>query len=405
MTIVSELPYIFRSIIRAHKLVALTEIALIAFAFMVVGNAAPVIFSTAHSLYSTSGIRESNLGVLHFEIGSTGDDVPHPLAVVDELRSTDGVAGAAVVSSLPLENRALTFNPLRELGQNAVPKAVTAYLGSSGFMDILGVRLQRGRGFQPDEYAGIKGMWPGSNVTIVSRDLADYLWPNSDPLGKLLVASNDHTYRVVGVADRVAGSHPSSLADKQLVAFFPTSPGPNLNDTYIFSLEPTADRRKVFNAVAERMHKAFPLAAYSRPVTFEEIRAQYFSKEVRAAWSFGLVCIAVTITMAVGVGALAAFWIEQRRRSIAIRRALGAPQARIIAYFVAENGALSMVGILLGATLALFANQWLLQHFELQRVNIYYFVLGGAAFFLINLLSISNSLRRCVSIDLARALA
>lgn len=395
---------IFKTLFKAHKLLAATLIALIGLSFMVIGNALPSILSTLAAIGAPSGLREAGLGVLHIEENAGAQGQADGSFVLSRLAAVGGVQQAAVISSLPLQNRALTFNPYRQRGGDAVPRAVSAYVGTPGFVPLLGVHLVLGRDFRAEEYARPDGLLPGGSVAIVSRDLADYLWPGQvNPLGKVLLASNDRAYRVVGVIDRLAETNPRSLADRQLVALFPGIPGAGLEDTFVFRYDSRTDANALFDRVAETVHAALPSSVVGRPQSFSQVRADYFAGAVRTSSLFAAICATVLATMALGVGGLVAYWLSQRRSTIAIRRALGATRTQIAAYFLAENVLLSALGVSLGIVLALAANRWLLGHFEMRSIPWIDFLAGGCLFVFINLCAVALPLRRSLACDPAMA--
>lgn len=394
-----DLSYILKSIARAHIVTAMTMIALIALSFMVVGNAIPVVFSTLDSLYSTSGVEESNLGVLHIQNAATDTQTVSPLEVIAHLNAVPGVKASAAISSLPLQNEALTFNPMRQRGENAVPRGTTAYIGSPGFLSVLGVRLFEGRTFASDEYASTEGMLPQAKVTIITQDLANYLWPNSEALGKLLIASDENTYQVIGVVGRVAETSPTSLAKSQFVAFFPAAAGKNLSETYIFRYNSSFNVASSFDKIALQIHQLYPFAAYARPTSFEQLRSDYFAKSVKTAWMLAVICLVVVLTMSMGIGGLTSHWFAQRRRSVAIKRSLGASRGDIVRYFLVENLTLTFIGVVIGAVAAALANQWLLRHFEMQQTDYLSLAYGCVVFVLINLASIAAPLRKSVTTE------
>ncbi|MEO9091880.1 MAG: FtsX-like permease family protein, partial [Rhodanobacter sp.] len=89
------------------------------------------------------------------------------------------------------------------------------------------------------------------------------------------------------------------------------------------------------------------------------------------------VIIAMLLVTALGIVGLASFWVQQRRRQIGIRRAIGATRSDILHYFQTENFLIVTGGIVLGMVLAYGLNLLLIKHYELARLPLYYLPIGA----------------------------
>ena len=86
---------------------------------------------------------------------------------------------------------------------------------------------------------------------------------------------------------------------------------------------------------------------------------------------------------ALGIAGLASFWVQQRRRSIGIRRAIGATRGDILRYVQTENFLIVSGGIVLGMLLAYAVNLWLMTHYELPRLPFLYLPIGAVLLWLL----------------------
>ena len=89
------------------------------------------------------------------------------------------------------------------------------------------------------------------------------------------------------------------------------------------------------------------------------------------------VIAALLLVTALGIIGLASFWVQQRRRQIGIRRALGATRGDILRYFQTENFLIVTGGIVLGMALAFGLNLMLMKLYELPRLPLYYLPIGA----------------------------
>jgi putative ABC transport system permease protein len=89
----------------------------------------------------------------------------------------------------------------------------------------------------------------------------------------------------------------------------------------------------------------------------------------------------------VGAYGLATFNVRRRTRQVGIRRALGAQRTEVAAYFLVENGLITIVGLLCGTVLALLISTWLTTHYGLPRLDPRYLLVGSALLWLVGQLA------------------
>lgn len=110
------------------------------------------------------------------------------------------------------------------------------------------------------------------------------------------------------------------------------------------------------------------------------------------------VIAALLIVTALGIVGLASFWVAQRRRTIGVRRALGATRGNILHYFQTENFVLATFGIALGMVLAYGINLFLMSHYELPRLPGIYFPVGAVLLWLIGQVAVLGPALRAAAV-------
>ena len=95
------------------------------------------------------------------------------------------------------------------------------------------------------------------------------------------------------------------------------------------------------------------------------------------------VIVALLLVTSLGIVGLASFWVQQRRRSIGIRRAIGATRGDILRYVQTENFLIVSGGIVLGMLLAYALNLWLMKYYELPRLPLLYLPVGAGLLWLL----------------------
>jgi putative ABC transport system permease protein len=114
----------------------------------------------------------------------------------------------------------------------------------------------------------------------------------------------------------------------------------------------------------------------NNPEAMTQVRRDVFSVD-RAFAAMLLVVSGVMLAVtACGIVGLTSYWVEQRRRQIGIRRALGATRTRVVQHFQGENLLVVLAGTLTGAALGIGLNIVVAQAFESARMPVWYVIIG-----------------------------
>ena len=116
------------------------------------------------------------------------------------------------------------------------------------------------------------------------------------------------------------------------------------------------------------------------------------------AWILLGVITALLLVTALGIIGLTSFWVQQRRRQIGIRRAVGATRGDILRYFQIENFLIVSVGIVLGMLLAFALSLTLMKFYELPRLPLYYLPIGAVTLWLLGQLSVLGPALRAAAV-------
>jgi putative ABC transport system permease protein len=143
------------------------------------------------------------------------------------------------------------------------------------------------------------------------------------------------------------------------------------------------------------MLRAEELLADSNPAriimsvrSLQETREESYRLDSSMSRILQVVIGTLVFITSMGIVGLAVFGINRRRKQIGTRRALGATQLEIIRYFVTENLIISVVGVTLGALLTTGFNIFLVQAFNMPRIDWYYIPLGMLTLILVGFLAV-----------------
>ena len=383
------------SSLRHHKLTAGLLVLQVALTLAIVANAAFMVAQRLQRIHTPSGLAEQQLSLIRVE--GTAKDENHQArhaADLDTLRRIPGVQAAVAVGwALPFSSSVNSYGvcPNEEALKRAMAASsldhsgclsIDTYSGSQGFLQALGLRVIAGRDFTPDEY--VTGDVP---AIMLTRAAARKFFGDKDPLGQVVFAGK-HSSRVVGIVSDVVRPMLRGDGSDGEVMLWPQLPDDN-ETTYLLRSAP-ADRDRVLAAAAKALQALDPdrLIPEAGRRTYTQMREDYFQRDttmIGLLLSAGLGLLFVT---ALGVAGLANFWVQQRTRTIGIRRAIGATRTDILRYFQAENFLIVGGGVVLGMVLALVLNLLLMSRYELPRLPVWYLPTGALALWALGQLSV-----------------
>jgi putative ABC transport system permease protein len=393
------------STLRRHKLTALLLILEIALTCAIVCNAVFLISQRMQRMDIPSGVTEHELVQIQLAyIGNRPDADARAETDLAALRQIPGVQQAALSISLPFSMAGPNSDIKLLLGQKQPTISISNYFGQN-LLPTLGLKLIAGRDFQPGEYVGLasattalqNGVPKGIPQTvIVSKAVAERLWPGQGALGKTIYFGNDLPFRVIGVVAQLARSGSLYLGANYSM-LMPISINLTSGGSYVIRCAPH-ERERVLRAAIAKLKQVDPRRVVLQARTFDELRRAYFANDRSMAGILAGVIAALLIVTALGIAGLASFWVAQRRRTIGVRRALGATRADILHYFQTEKFLLATIGIALGMVLAYAINLFLMLHYELPRLPAVYFPVGAVALWVIGQLAVLGPALRAAAV-------
>jgi putative ABC transport system permease protein len=384
-----------------HRLTALLLVLQVSLTCAIVCNVAFMIASRVAELHQSSGVAEDELVM----IDSTDlDEHAQPLVRHDTdlaaLRAIPGVKSAVAVDALPF-NHSDWSNGIALVQDGPARAAATAFNGTPGELTTLGLHLAEGRDFLPDEYVPLDSAhdWGGIDrvpVVIVTRALADKLFPGQDPLGKSIYP-DEKPVRIVGVVDHLVRPHTHEDESNEYATVLPMLPDTN-GVTYVMRTS-QQDRDRVLKQASQVLNNINGNRILQHARTFSQLRSDYFHRGRTMIALLIAAALGLLSVTGIGIAGLANFWVQQRRRSIGIRRALGATRHDILYYFQTENFLIVTAGITLGALLAYGLNMLLMVHYEQPRLPMLYLAAGAAALWLLGQLAVLGPALRAAAVS------
>jgi predicted permease len=273
-------------------------------------------------------------------------------------RTLPGVEEAAVgdEAALPLGHRSSTRLPLIREGietmDNQAP-VIDSPIVSPEYFHLLGMPLLRGRLFSDQD------LEDKPQVAVVNQAAARTYWPNQDPLGKrvrlplntrgLLSTAKPAWTTIVGV---IADARTESLADAAIPQIYLSSYQQTSKDLAIF-LRGQLDPSGIPAQLREQIQTVDPTLPVFHAETLDDVLSTSLS--VRRFSMAMVAFFAATALLLTGLGIYGtiSYVVNEQRREIAIRLALGAQRGDVLKMVLRRGIALAAAGAGLGVAGAL----------------------------------------------------
>ncbi|WP_049621144.1 FtsX-like permease family protein [Frateuria defendens] len=394
--------------LRHHKLTAGLLVLQVAVTCAIVCNTGFMVANRIAQISIDSGVDEAGLSMLDSESVDKDENLlARHQADLDALRAIPGVTDAVVVDTLPLgrsESSYGTCASMADFERGAAARNLeqagclqpAVFAGTPGELKALGLRLVEGRDFRAEEF--VDGYPQTPPVAIISRALAARLYPGKEALGQSVVTGARKPIRVVGVVDTLVRPRLNTLGSSQFTMLWPQRPA-DRRITYLLRSAP-AERGRVLRQAVEALMRLSPnrIIPPDSVRTYAELRRDYFHRDLAMIALLLASGAGLLFVTALGIGGLASFWVQQRRRTIGIRRAVGATRADILRYFLAENFLIVGAGIVLGLLLAVALNLLLMQRYEVPRLPLACLPAGALAMWLLGQLAVLSPARRAAKV-------
>jgi predicted permease len=344
---------------RGRKRVTVANMLLVgqvAFSFLLLMTAALFLRSIKRAYEIDPGFQTAHLATFMTNPGQAGYGKAQTKAFYKDARERvmrlPGVASASWSANLPLWAR--TVNGLQVEGREQRPKAekITTILNTvdRDYFETAGVTIDRGRVFTEVDQEN------SAPVAIVNEKMAHDFWPGEDALGKRVQLPGEKQMRqIVGIARNANYSVWSE--PPQLCVYVPLEQ--NYYDGMVFYVRSKGEPREILQPVEREVRSAAPQILVSGTRTGRElVDGGLFQAKVGVMLLsvFGLVALGLA---SIGLYGIMAYSVNQRKREIGLRMALGAAQASVLRLILKQGMALVLTGVAIGLVASLFVDRLL----------------------------------------------
>jgi putative ABC transport system permease protein len=330
-------------------------------------------------------------------------------ADLDALRAMPGVVSAAWVNQIPLSNSG--NNSGFDLKPNAEESVTTAatYIADPEIVATWGLRLVEGRPFRADESQLVDENSPeppAVKTAIITTGMAKILYPNeSSVVGKPFYWGATGPIEIIGVVETLVspwGRASWGGGDGSRSVIFPSRLVQNWR-TYAVRVDDRSALDRLATQADEMLQKRVPGRMSGGVDTMAETRQQRYEGEHTLINGLLIVMGLLLVMTASGIVGLASLWVNQRRKQIGVRRALGARRADIVRLFVTENVLITATGVVVGCGLALGLNALMMDQLELSKLPLGYLGAGSGVLLALGVAAVLGPALRAASVPPAVA--
>ena len=281
-------------------------------------------------------------------------DMPRQLAFFHEVEERlSRIPGAGIVAlgdTLPPSGgmQATFFASIEVPGHPRPAQGTGGMVGyrmvTPSYFPALAIPIVRGRGFIEQDRA------PSENPVILSEALARKMFPNEDPLGKMMrftTLSEQGGWRsIVGIAANVKNNGPTTLGDPEFYIPWKNDAESYVGHSYVLFRTSLGPATLVPWARSE-------IAAIDStvPVEFATMSTRVGKLSERPRFDATLLSLFAVIGLllaALGIYGVVSFSVGRRTQEIGVRMALGATPQNILKMVLADVARWTVAGALLG---------------------------------------------------------
>ena len=297
----------------------------------------------SHDLgFRTEGVALArlNLGLLSYE---PADAQVFLTSLTERLGSRPDVRAVSTSTRVPLQNGGAQgyFFQVPGYEPGADEELRVDLVGASpGYFESLGIPLLSGRDVLPTDEPG------GQEVVVIGKAMAEAYWGGESPLGRTVVLGGSEL-SVVGVVDDVTWR---GLDDEPTnFAYYPMAMSPDWSARFVtVAVRTDGDAAEILDALRSEITALEPDAPITMLQTMEsQVRGVMDAQQMGAVLLTGFGILALLLA-SLGIAGVVGYTVQQRRRDIGIRMALGAARTSVVSRIALEMARPIVLGAFAG---------------------------------------------------------
>lgn len=307
--------------------------------------------------FDTHDVFVASLAIPYSDYPSTGDRSRFGQQLLLRLQGIPAIRAAGIALTWPFNVNGLP--PMELEGRSSVPAAelpeAAAFDVSDGYFEALGIPLLRGRVFDQHDTSD------SGHVAVINDEMARRYFGKEDPIGERIrwrdldeKEAKDPWLTVVGIVGTTRSLRYNAIQwDRYLAVYtsiFQTTRERNVHNSGALTIFIYFEAERPLSpaALASAVHQIDPNLPLGEFRSTGEIVSSLRSQPRVRATLLGTLGLLTLLLAAIGIGGVMNQMVEQRRREMGIRIALGAQHSDIQRLILTRSLQLTASGIAVG---------------------------------------------------------
>lgn len=272
--------------------------------------------------------------------------------MLGQIRTLPGVIAAGANASLPMqgENWTASFDIQGRDRSSGPPPGLEYRPVTTDYFRSMGIPVLRGREFNERDSA------ISPRVAVVDEKLAQRFWPEQDPIGKRIEFSGaEEWHEIVGVVGHVKNSNLETDGLEQVYLPHGQTPEPTMSIVVHATTSPSI----LIDGIRTTVGKLDPNLPLYQIGSMDQVVSVATAQSRFNTLLFAAFAIMALALAAVGIYGVISYSVNQRRKEIGIRMALGARPQNVLAMIVKQSMRVSFAGMILGVILSIALSRFL----------------------------------------------
>lgn len=303
---------------------------------------------------------------------------------IARLMTIPGVQAVAPVIGVPFSNAGYTTGIYTgHADEEGTRRAPTAVMETNHHaIDALGLTLLEGRSFEADEINYLRRA--DSAKAIITESIARDMFEGQSAVGQTIYVGGQIPLLIVGVVKDFLGYMAGSDYAHHSMLISGVENHGSLN--YVVRAK-DVEVGEILPQVVQALRDLDPERIVNDEKTLSSMIDDHYANDYAMIVLLVVVVVLLIMVNVLGIVGITTFWVNQRRRHIGIRRALGATQGAIVRFFLLENAVLVVIATMLGAVLAFSVSLELASRHAFALLPWFYVPMAGSAVLLVTLLA------------------
>jgi len=387
--------------LKNNKAIALLIIVQVALTLGVLSTAILMTTSTLQQWNLPSGIPHDNIISVMPEFYDDSIDIKQSVINdIARIKQLTGVIEISPVSERPFDARQV-YNVYLDAKEEAQAFQTNIFDTNESGPAVLDLKLIAGRFFNQNEvlFGAAKELKQDVAVVLISEEMSHALFKNEVAVGKTLwLEKGAKPVKIIGVySNFMNGEDLNGIGQSYRSVLRPqVTWQANVDPSYLIRVE-AGQAAQMLETIGGEIYKTSGRYINRLEVLTRTQKRMYDGRGSRALTFLVISGVLVLIT-AFGMSGLVSFLVNQRKKQIGTRRALGATKWHVVRYFLLENSIVTCIGLVLGMLISITMVLVLTEENGSQFIDVGYILATALFLLIVNLTAVYLPAKRAANV-------